>query len=85
MENLTLLDAQTNRSYKDAPFAEKRKIIIARESNGLFVPLCTKNIFLKVYSKNPGDMNIWGSSDKKDYIEAIERILESFFNEVAKR
>ena len=77
--NLTLLDAQTNRSYQDAPFVEKRKVIIERESKGLFVPICTKNIFLKVYSNNLSDMDIWGTDDKKDYICSMERVLKSFF------
>ena len=65
--NLTLLDAQTNRSYQDAPFEEKRKIIIERESKGLFVPLCTKNIFLKVYSRKLSNMDIWGNEYNMDY------------------
>lgn len=77
--NLTLLDAQTNRGYQDSPFEEKRKIIIERESKGLFVPLCTKNIFLKVYSKDVSDMTIWGNEDKSDYIAAMEKTLEIFF------
>jgi len=79
MGNLTLLDSQTNSSYKNKPFNEKREIIIERESRGLFIPLCTKNVFLKVYSKNPGDMDKWDDKDKKDYIEAIEQTLKSFF------
>lgn len=78
--NLTFLDAQTNRSYQNAPFVDKRKIIIERESKGLFVPLCTKNIFLKVYSKKLIDMDIWGNDDKKDYIDAMEYTLNSFFD-----
>lgn len=77
--NLTLLDAQTNRSYKDAPFDEKRKIIIERESKGLFVPLCTKNIFLKVYTETPDEMNIWNDNDKRDYIDAMKSTLNTFF------
>ncbi len=80
MGNLTILDAQTNRSYQNAPFIEKRKIIIERESKGLFVPLCTKNIFLKVYSKNLNDMDNWGTEDKKDYIDAMEHTLKSFLD-----
>ena len=78
--NLTLLDAQTNRSYQNAPFADKRKIIIERESKGLFVPLCTKNVFLKVYSKDLSDMDIWANDDKKDYIDTMGYTLKSFFN-----
>ncbi len=80
MGNLTLLDAQTNRSYQNSTFVEKRKIIIGRESKGLFVPLCTKNIFLKVYSKNLDIMDSWGADDKKDYIEEMDKTLKVFFD-----
>ncbi len=79
--NLTLLERGTNRSplYANKPFNEKRKVIIERESRGLFVPLCTKNIFLKVYSRDLIDMDIWGNDDKADYISAMARTLEMFF------
>lgn len=77
--NLTLLDSKTNRSYKDSPFKEKRKIIIDRESKGLFVPLCTKNVFLKVYSKDVSHMDSWQEEDKKDYINEMDKILKLFF------
>lgn len=80
MGNLTLLDASTNRSYQDKPFKEKRSIILEREAKGLFVPICTKNIFLKVYSKNVKDMELWGEEDKRDYLEAMEDTLKLFFN-----
>ncbi len=78
--NLTLLDCRTNRSYKDEQFIEKRKIIIERESKGLFVPLCTKNVFLKVYSENLDEMEIWNEKDKAEYVSAIKQTLDTFFN-----
>jgi len=79
--NLALLDAQTNSIYKDAPFHEKRRIIIERESKGLFVPLCTKNVFLKVYSKRTNNLNMdkWEDKDKADYVNTMEQTLKSFF------
>lgn len=79
--NLTLLDCHTNRSYKEKPFAQKRQIILERESKGLFVPLCTKNVFMKVYSKQLNAMNLWNETDKKDYILAIKQTLDTFFTE----
>lgn len=78
--NLALLDCHTNRSYQDTPFEGKRKTIIERESKGLFVPLCTKNIFLKVYSKNIDDMVLWSENDKADYIAAVKQTLDTFFD-----
>ena len=81
MGNLALLDEQTNRSYKDAPFEMKRSIIIERESKGQFVPLCTKNVFLKMYSTDLSEMDKWGEKDKIDYIKKMEETLKSFFEE----
>ena len=77
--NLTLLDAETNRSYKNAPYKEKRAIILEREKKGLFVPLCTKNIFLKAYSNDLGDMEKWNEHDKENYVKSIVEILDIFF------
>lgn len=78
--NLTLLDSATNRSYKNAPFQEKRAVIIERESKGQFVPLCTKNIFLKVYSTSLDDMNLWNEADKTNYISKLTETLEQFWD-----
>lgn len=76
--NLTLLDSKTNRSYKESSFDIKRKIIIDREAKGLFVPLCTKNVFLKVYSDDLSNMSQWTDQDKEDYKKAININLEMF-------
>ncbi|MEI2710894.1 MAG: hypothetical protein V9E96_18045 [Chitinophagaceae bacterium] len=51
LSNLALLDAGTNRSYKNAIFSVKRNKIIERDEKGIFIPICTKNVFLKYYTK----------------------------------
>lgn len=80
IQNLTLLDYKTNREYdySNKPFSEKRKKIIEKDSNGRFVPICTKNVFLKVYSKEIIN-DIWDDDAKNDYmIEMIKKIKEFF-------
>jgi len=83
--NLTLLDVKTNLTYKNKPFDEKRKILLKRESEGLFVPLCTKNVFLKAYSTDPGDMNKWTGTDedeghdREDYVTAMVQMFKLVF------
>lgn len=79
--NLALLDCHTNRSYKNETFLEKRRVILERESNGQFVPICTKNVFLKVYTKEmkQADVQLWGEKDKKDYIDSMIQLLKIFF------
>ena len=44
--NLTLLDSGTNRAYKNAIFPVKRNKIIERDRGEVFIPVCTKNVFL---------------------------------------
>ena len=80
IDNLTLLDYTTNRQYKDAPFELKRKTIIERERQGQFIPLCTKNVFLKFYSNDPKNVTMWGEQDRKDYLEEIARVLTGFLS-----
>ncbi|MEM8520633.1 DUF262 domain-containing protein [Flavobacterium sp. PL12] len=76
--NLALLDQGTNRSYKNAMFPIKRKHIIANDANGIFVPICTKNLFLKYYSNKMSDVMYWKKSDASDYLQAIKQTLSTY-------
>jgi hypothetical protein len=78
ISNLALLDAVTNRSYKNAFFPIKRKRIIENDKTGIFVPICTKNLFLKYYSKKFGQAMYWNKNDAIDYLEAIKTTLKEF-------
>ena len=77
--NLTLLDSHTNRSYKNAVFPIKRKLILELDKKGTFVPLCTKNLFLKYYSKKIDNMMVWSKRDSEDILESIIDTLVDFF------
>ena len=78
ISNLALLDATTNRSYGNAFFPIKRKRIIENDKNGIFVPICTKNLFLKYYSKKLGEVMYWNNDDANDYFKAIKDTLSEF-------
>lgn len=78
--NLALLDSQTNRSYKNAPFAVKRQRILSLDRDGVFVPLCTRNVFLKCYNAQVDNVMFWGQDDKDGYLKAIIDTLHDFFN-----
>jgi uncharacterized protein with ParB-like and HNH nuclease domain len=78
ISNLALLDAATNRSYGNAFFPIKRKRIIENDKNGVFVPICTKNLFLKYYSKKLGEVMYWNNDDANDYLQAIKETLAEF-------
>ena len=81
--NLTLLDSVTNRGYGNAFFSIKRKTIIENDKKGTFIPICTKNLFLKYYSENATDLQKWTKQDSEDYKNTIlETFKEIFKNEV---
>ena len=81
LANLTLLDANTNRSYGNSPFDQKRKIIIEVDAEGKFVPVCTRNVFLKVYSNEVDGLDDWTEKDKDSYIQAIKQEFNQFFGD----
>lgn len=72
LSNLVLLDSGTNRSYKNAVFPAKRKTIIEKEKEGTFIPICTKNVFLKYYTQDITQMTFWDEKDRNAYFENIK-------------
>ncbi|RDD72116.1 DUF262 domain-containing protein [Paracoccus versutus] len=79
LANLTLLDSRTNRGYRNAVFAVKRSVLLENDRSGIFVPLCTSNVFLKCYSRTVGNVMFWTDQDGQDYLDAISRTLARFF------
>lgn len=77
--NLALLDEHTNKSYKNAVFAVKRQRLLQLDQAGIFVPLCTRNVFLKCYSPEVGNMMFWGEEDSNGYLEVMTNTLADFF------
>lgn len=86
INNLTLLDSGTNRSYQNAPFPHKRYRIIMRDKAGDFVPECTLKLFLKYYSDTEKcsqqlDLFRWSATDREKYFDAICKTLHPFIEE----
>ncbi len=79
LANLTLLDSRTNRGYRNAVFAVKRSVLLKNDRSGIFVPLCTRNVFLKCYSRTVGNVMFWTEQDAQDYLDSISQTLTRFF------
>lgn len=79
ISNLTLLDESTNRSYKNAVYAVKRKHLLELDQAGIFVPLCTRNVFLKCYSPQVDNVMFWGECDREGYLSTMINVLVDFF------
>ncbi|MRM95372.1 hypothetical protein D1Z98_10535 [Riemerella anatipestifer] len=58
--------------------SKKKKKIIEREIEGTFIPICTKNIFMKYYSENVKDIEIWNESDRISYINEIQKVIDQY-------
>ncbi|MDP3517736.1 MAG: DUF262 domain-containing protein [Pseudohongiella sp.] len=80
LANLTLLDRGTNRSYKNAVFAVKRKRLLGLDQSGVFVPLCTRNVFLKCYSPQVDNAMFWSELDATAYGDVIVATIIKFFS-----
>ncbi len=77
--NLALLDEHTNKSYKNAVFAVKRQRLLQLDQAGIFVPLCTRNVFLKCYSPQVDNVMFWSEADRDGYLSAMTSTLTDFF------
>jgi hypothetical protein len=75
IRNLCLLDRSTNRSYKNDSFKAKRQKIIKNEKIGVFIPICTKNVFMKYYSEELKHLELWNESDRESYLDNINSII----------
>ena len=83
IENLALLTTKNNSSLSNGPFIEKREKIIEMDKNGEFIPICTKNVFLKYYTntKKLSNVYFWSKQDQEDYKGSIIKTLENFLGE----
>lgn len=77
--NLALLDSRSNTKLSDSIFSVKRQKIIdidkARKS--IFIPPCTRYVFMKYFTKYPSQFYYWSKDDTDDYIKAIKITLEA--------
>ncbi|MEJ2881037.1 DUF262 domain-containing protein [Pedobacter sp. GR22-6] len=76
--NLTLLNSHLNRSYGNALFPTKRRKIIEFDVVGDFMPMNTKNVFLKYYDPMGKSRTQWSRSDMEKYRSMIADSLMEF-------
>lgn len=80
IENLALLSSANNSSLNNAIFPIKCKRLFQLEKEGSFIPECTKNVFLKNYSKSYTPPYRWSKEDREDYMNEINRVFNNYFN-----
>ena len=78
IDNLALLSVGVNSALSNSIFPQKREILKEKDAKGEFIPICTKNVFLKYYSSDVKDIYYWSKEDRKGYLSAIKNSLSDF-------
>lgn len=89
--NLVLLDSHTNRSFHNSLFPRKRRIVIIADGGSqdseikekvqrVYIPVCTRNVYLKAYNKKRDvSLTNWTQDDYDAYYEDIKRKITDYF------
>ncbi len=80
IDNLALLSTIDNSTLGNNIFPVKREKIIKLDSEGRFIPIATKNVFLKYFSKESESNIKWTQEDREQYLNEISRLITEFFN-----
>lgn len=78
IQNLTLLDKESNSKIGNQIFSRKRKEIQKLGEQDKLIPIATKKVFEKVFSTDKGNPNVFGEKDQKDYLAEIKKHLERY-------
>ncbi len=81
IDNLALLGKDDNSALKNSIFPAKRDKIKKLDKDGSFIPIGTKNVFLKYYSDNVKDGLMWNKKDRESYLKAIEDTLLDYIGD----
>jgi hypothetical protein len=70
--NLALLSRHINSSLGNRAFAVKRLKVVDHDRKGAFIPICTRQVFLKYYvDAGSEQMHLWSREDRQSYLEAL--------------
>jgi hypothetical protein len=80
IRNMALLSHNDNSRLNNSVFEVKRKMILELDSKGGYVPVCTRNVFLKYYAEADAQQpHFWSDKDKESYIKEIREKLRLYF------
>lgn len=81
IDNLALLSRDDNSSLNNSIFPAKRDKIKELDKTGSFIPICTKNVFLKYYSNDVKEALKWNIEDRKYYLTEIKKTLNEYLGD----
>ena len=78
LSNMALLTVGENAALSNSTFDVKRMKIIAMDKAGEYIPVCTRNVFMKYYSSSDTKLHFWSEEDRKGYIRAMNNVLYDY-------
>lgn len=69
--NLALLGSGDNSALSNSVFEVKRREILRLDGEGSYIPICTRNVFLKYYTEAAQQFHFWGPKDRESYLTAL--------------
>lgn len=81
--NLALLARDDNSVLNNSVFEIKRRHVITLDHGGSYIPVCTRNVFLKYYDTTSAAQQIhfWGPRDRTAYLAAMRLRLDPYLLE----
>lgn len=80
LSNMALLSSGQNSAVSNYTFDAKRNLILEMDKKGLYIPFCTKMVFLKYYSNDDTNLHFWGKNDRDAYFNAIQTVLANYLH-----
>lgn len=81
LTNMALLQGDKNAAFNNKLYPEKRAKLAKYENvetESLFVPICTRNVFFKHYSPNSTNPLLWDEQAGKEYVTAMTKVVAAY-------
>lgn len=85
LSNMALLTVGENATLNNSTFDVKRMKIIDMDKAGDYIPICTRNVFMKYYSSSDTKLHFWSEEDRKGYIRAMNNVLYDHIEKIDKK
>ena len=72
ISNLALLPAGANSALSNSAFEVKRQKILELDREGAYIPICTRQVFLKYFTgADAHQIHFWSPQDRESYLSAM--------------
>jgi hypothetical protein len=76
---MALLSSSDNSRLSNSVFEVKRQMILELDRKGNYVPVCTRNVFLKYYAQADAQQpHFWSEADKNSYFQEARSRLKPY-------